>query len=179
MQKSTDTKNTQQNTNYSPFEILYELLIRTKRKGYIEINGGVYLNSRDSIIADQECFMDEDLCKEFNFNDYNFWITTDSNTEPIGINTEDDLSEFLNEHEINPIEALVYRLHPIKVSFENGITKMSIDYQDHIYLSWANNILITLGPCEGYYAVKNFKFYLFEKPNGEGRLIATLHPSIR
>ena len=103
-----------QNTNEYPFEIVYELLIAAKRDGYIEINNGIFLSSRESIISDQKYFTDEDFYKEFNFNDDNFWITTHSGNEPIGINTEHNLSEQkrnTNEHfsQNNQLQRLVQK----------------------------------------------------------------------
>lgn len=56
-------------------------------EGYLEIESGVYLNSREHLIEQQKWWVDEDKCKTFDFNDYEYWITTEGETVPDGVNS--------------------------------------------------------------------------------------------
>jgi hypothetical protein len=72
---------------------LDQLKNRIEKDGYIEIKSGVYIWTKDGIIDEAGCWDDEDPSKNFDFSSYNFWITTDSGTEPDGF---DDLSEAMD-----------------------------------------------------------------------------------
>lgn len=63
--------------------------------GTIELSAGVYLNSKDSIIADQKAWDYCDPCKEIDFEAAPFWITTDSGTKPVSIHDAQDLADYI------------------------------------------------------------------------------------
>jgi hypothetical protein len=57
------------------------------KNGYIEIHDGVYLNTQESMIAEQSQWDETDNLKDFDFTDYDFWITTDNGADPEGFET--------------------------------------------------------------------------------------------
>jgi hypothetical protein len=62
----------------------------------IELKGGVYLSTREEIIADQLTWDDEDESKGLDFTTCPFWITTDNGNSCTGIDTLHDLIEALS-----------------------------------------------------------------------------------
>jgi len=54
-----------------------EAIQAAQAEGQIEIAPGVYLNSQESIVADQADLSDEDGAKKIDFTKAPFWMTTD------------------------------------------------------------------------------------------------------
>lgn len=55
---------------------------------------GIYLLTRDEIIADQAIWDDTDPAKDSDFAGYPYWLTTDDGVTPIGYS---DLSELIKD----------------------------------------------------------------------------------
>ena len=72
---------------YTPAETIQA----AQAEGQIEIATGVYLNSQESIVADQADWGDEDGAKTTDFTKAPFWITTnDGQVQPIyGVDDKD------------------------------------------------------------------------------------------
>ena len=72
---------------YTPAEAIQA----AQAEGQSEIAPGVYLNSQESIVADQADFDDEDGAKTTDFTKAPFWITTDDGqVQPVyGVDDED------------------------------------------------------------------------------------------
>ncbi len=58
-----------------------------------KIQSGVFLQTREEIMADQATWDDDDGSKNTDFSGSLYWITTDDGCEPIGIDTDDELKE--------------------------------------------------------------------------------------
>lgn len=67
------------------------------KNGYVEVRNGVYINSKDNLIADQALWDDTDECKSMDFTDHNFWVTTSDGQEPEGFDTINECLEYINE----------------------------------------------------------------------------------
>lgn len=52
------------------------LLNRADSTGWVEVREGVYLNSQESIIADQKSWDDEDGAKNLDFTTSPYWVNT-------------------------------------------------------------------------------------------------------
>lgn len=74
------------NTTYTPAEALQA----ATAEGSIEMVCGVYLNSRENILADQADWADEDEEKRFDFSKAPFWITSPYGLPPQPVYGEDD-----------------------------------------------------------------------------------------
>lgn len=68
------------------------------KNGFIEIAGGVYLNSQESILAEQLEWNEEDSAKNLDFSQAPFWIATNTGyVEPIhGADDEDLIAALAN-----------------------------------------------------------------------------------
>jgi len=64
-----------------------------KEQGCIEIQSGVYLHTREDILAEQNSWSDQDAYKYMDFSTYKYWITTNDGVKPEGFDT---ISEILN-----------------------------------------------------------------------------------
>jgi hypothetical protein len=62
----------------------------------VELQPGVYLQSRESIVEEQKSWSDDDEAKDVNFYLYRYWITTDSGEGPYGY---DCVSEACMNHQ--------------------------------------------------------------------------------
>ena len=67
-----------------------ELEHTLKTRGWVELREGVFLNSQESILAEQKEWDDSDKAKNFDFTESPYWLTTDSGGGPVGI---EDLSK--------------------------------------------------------------------------------------
>jgi hypothetical protein len=69
-----------------------EAINAAQAEGCIEISSGVYLNSQENIVAEQQVWSDEDSAKHVDFSKAAFWITTDDGVvQPIHGENDDDL----------------------------------------------------------------------------------------
>lgn len=73
------------------FDIIDEIL----DSGCYEVEDGLFLWTQERIIDDQECWCDEDPCKNFDFTTAKFWLTFKGMIEP---EPYDTIKEFFNEH---------------------------------------------------------------------------------
>lgn len=60
------------------------ILKALEEKGFIEIQPGVFLATREDIMADQATWSEEDEAKGLDFSVSPFWITTDNGAAPEG-----------------------------------------------------------------------------------------------
>lgn len=77
---------------YTPAKAIRAAALKVAQdKGSVEVAAGVYLNSQESIVADQADFGDEDGAKTTDFTKAPFWITTnDGQVQPIyGVDDKD------------------------------------------------------------------------------------------
>jgi hypothetical protein len=68
-----------------------ELLAEAGSKGFVELRLGVYLNSRESLQAEQNDWDDGDKAKNLDLSVAPFWLTTSSGDGPFPILDEADL----------------------------------------------------------------------------------------
>lgn len=77
--------------DFYDLETLEDNVLYTAREnGFVEISSGVYLNSRDYVIAEQDGWADEDECKNFDFTAAPYWLTTNDGQEPVPVYNEND-----------------------------------------------------------------------------------------
>jgi len=77
---------------YTPAKAIRAAALKVAQdNGSVEVAAGVYLNSQESIVADQADFSDEDGAKTTDFTTAPFWITTnDGQVQPIyGVDDKD------------------------------------------------------------------------------------------
>mgnify|MGYP000096524068 CR=1 FL=1 len=58
-----------------------------------KLNPGVYISNKNEIIQDQHEWSDGDECKNVDFSNYNFWITTDNGAKPKGFNSLEEIPD--------------------------------------------------------------------------------------
>lgn len=69
-------------------------------EGSIEIQEGVYLSSKENMLAEQEGWGDQDLAKNVDFGSAPFWIhTNDGYVSPIESADEEELAEILADQD--------------------------------------------------------------------------------
>lgn len=68
-----------------------ELLRLAKEGDAVELQAGVVLETKEFSISQQNNWKNEENIKIFDFSTAPFWITTDTNAEPIAIHNEHDL----------------------------------------------------------------------------------------
>lgn len=59
------------------FKVTQEMLDQAVANGFVEVSAGVYINSQENMIADQQSWDDEDAAKDMDFSSAEFWVTTD------------------------------------------------------------------------------------------------------
>jgi hypothetical protein len=64
-------------------------------KGWAEYRSGAFLQSAESLIAEQDGWGDEDSSKDADFSACPWWITTDDGTDPVPVM---DQADFIREH---------------------------------------------------------------------------------
>lgn len=69
----------------------YQDILDFTKHGYFELQGGVFLESAESLISQQNGWEDGDKDKDFDFTAAPFWITTDDDATPVPIHDVDDL----------------------------------------------------------------------------------------
>ena len=77
---------------YTPAKAIRAAALKVAQdKGSVEVAAGVYLNSQESIVADQADWSDEDGAKKVDFMKAPFWIITDDGqVQPVyGVDDED------------------------------------------------------------------------------------------
>lgn len=77
-------------------EELKSLLNKVEVEGCVEISSGLYLNSRENILADQINWDEGDSCKTMDFSKFKYWITTNNGRDPIGIDKFEELCGHLD-----------------------------------------------------------------------------------
>ena len=65
----------------------YKIRVDIGKKGYSEIQEGVYLCDWTSLIEDQTFGDEEDESEGMDFSIYHYWIITDSGEEPEGFDS--------------------------------------------------------------------------------------------
>lgn len=58
-----------------------------KKRGFVEVQSGVYLYSKDSINEEKKTWNSEDCLKDFKFDSSPYWILTDNGVGPIGVDS--------------------------------------------------------------------------------------------
>jgi len=85
----------------SPWDVAQAILERVAEDSIVTFRfGSIYLEPATALISQQINLDDEDELKHFDFTKSKFWITTDSGTVPIGIDTAEELVEFCEKYEI-------------------------------------------------------------------------------
>lgn len=64
-------------------------------QGWITIEDDLYLMSYRFIEEDQVNWSDEQLCIDFDFSSFKYWIVDETKMEPLGVNTYKDLLPIL------------------------------------------------------------------------------------
>lgn len=64
------------------------------QNGVFTVVDGLYVFTKDQILADSESWGDSDLSKDLDFSLFEFWLVTDSGAEPEGFST---IAEVLSE----------------------------------------------------------------------------------
>ena len=72
-----------------------DIIKEALEKGCIELRDGLYLFSQESIIREQESWGDEDESKNYDFTTSLFWLTDNAGGEPEGIDTPEELADYL------------------------------------------------------------------------------------
>ena len=75
-------------------ETYQDLLNAAKEEGSVELRSGVWLETAESLIAQQKDWEEGDGCKEMDFTCAQFWITTDDGETPVSICGVEDLEDF-------------------------------------------------------------------------------------
>jgi hypothetical protein len=77
-----------------------------RENGWVELQEGVYLSTRDNIVAEQETWPEEDGLKTFDFSSAPYWITTDDGASPIQVysNYDEELHEILGDDALSDHE---------------------------------------------------------------------------
>ncbi|WP_329889287.1 hypothetical protein [Stenotrophomonas sepilia] len=84
---------------YTPAEAIRAAALKVAQdNGSVEVAAGVYLNSQESIVADQAKLSDEDGAKNIDFTKAPFWLTTDDGqVQPVyGVDDEDLIDVLAN-----------------------------------------------------------------------------------
>lgn len=55
--------------------------------GYLEIQSGVYLHTKENLIEEQKSWPDEDSVKNIDFSEHDYWITDDAGSKPEGVDS--------------------------------------------------------------------------------------------
>jgi hypothetical protein len=87
------------NNTYTPAEAIRAAALKVAQdNGSVEVSAGVYLNSQESIVADQANLSDEDGAKKNDFTKAPFWLTTDDGqVQPIyGVDDENLIDVLAN-----------------------------------------------------------------------------------
>lgn len=83
-----------------------EFLESADSYGFVIVSSGVYVQSADYIISDQEDWADEDANKDKDFSTHKYWLTTDGEQEPRGFDRPEQLANFLAYIEGEEYDAL-------------------------------------------------------------------------
>jgi len=80
-----------------------EFLEAAQKHGCVPLlyEGGVYLYSQEAIMKEQGDWDEADLAKDMDFSTCFFWVTTDDDARPQGINNADELQELIEQIESN------------------------------------------------------------------------------
>lgn len=62
----------------------------------MEIQNGVFVQTKEDMISDQKGWDDDDPCKDMDFTSYPFWLTTDDGVTPEGYDSIDDARNSLS-----------------------------------------------------------------------------------
>lgn len=80
---------------------IMESLRNSKKLGFIEVREGAFLADSECMEAEQEDFDDEDPCKQTDFSEYGYWVTTDNGEEPEGYDSIRDVLQYMRELDEN------------------------------------------------------------------------------
>ena len=60
-----------------------------------EIQVGIFVQTKEELLADQKTWDDEDLSKRIDFTAYPYWLTTDDGIAPEGFDSIEDAKKSL------------------------------------------------------------------------------------
>lgn len=89
-----------------------QIVLFVEQNGCTEIHNGVFLLTAGEIIEEQKTWAEEDAGKAFDFSGSKFWITTDNEVTPIGVDNAEELVELMPNDWIPKLVELVLASSP-------------------------------------------------------------------
>lgn len=74
-----------------------EVMKDIEKNGYSEVSEGIYLQDKDTLIAEKSELDDADDSKEIDFSGYEYWVTTDSGVEPEGFDSIEEAINYIKQ----------------------------------------------------------------------------------